>query len=296
MAAIDLPNLAGLDEAEVAAERGRLDAGKPWCVTEIAGLQFYDYGTTGLDGQAVIPREGDRLVLVRAPENRHDGNAVEVWWRNSIRLGHLPRRVAAIVAGPLDQGVPLRAYVAKGGTGEAWSAEALLVGEPVRPLHEKRIEHAIREGIREHERRERDIESRRNAVGWVNGKRFHEEQEARRESRLVQAVNVLLPPEPISFEMPSLGVHELFAIEHALGVSRSTARRIAERAGAKVRVEVRGWYATGSYVHVTPELQAEIAAWAAKPRRYVRREHVTLSKGSHVAPAPRPSHPDDIPF
>ncbi|MBE7198948.1 MAG: HIRAN domain-containing protein [Parafilimonas terrae] len=149
--AVDLPNIAGLDETEVAAERSRLEAGEPWCTSELAGLQFYDYGTAGLDGGSVIPRDGDRLNLVRAPENQHDGNAVEVWWRNSIRLGHLPRRVAAIVAGPLDAGVQLRAYVAAGGTGEAWSAKALLVGEPVRELHEKRIEHAVERGLSEWE-------------------------------------------------------------------------------------------------------------------------------------------------
>lgn len=240
--AIDLPNLAGLDETDVAAERGCLEAGEFWCIVELAGLQFYDYGTDGLDGQPVIPCDGDRLVLVRAPENRHDGNAVEVWWRNDVRLGHLPRRLAAIVAGPLDAGVQLRAYVAKGGTGEAWSAEALLVGEPVRELHETRIRHATERALRDWEWAERLAERKRRDLGIGHGRAFQEEQGERRQRHLLDAVHTLLAGTPFEIEIPSLGWADLDMLQHRLDVSRSTAVRIAGRAGAKRELHRRGWY------------------------------------------------------
>lgn len=293
MSAVDLPNLAGLDEAEVAAERGRLDAGEPRCVTEIAGLQFYDYGTPGLDGEAVIPRDGDRLVLVRAPENRHDGNAVEVWWRNSARLGHLPRKVAAVVAGPLDEGVPLRAYVAKGGTGEAWSAEALLVGEPVRELHETRIRHAVERAVRDWEWEERPAEKARRDLGNGHGRAFHDERADRRQRRLLDAVHTLLAGQPFVIEIPPLGWADLDTIQYRLDVSRSTAVRIADRAGAKREIHRRGWYAVRTMVEITPALQDAMREWAAHPPRRYRTADMVLASGSHVGRLP---YPDDIPF
>ncbi|MFC6048541.1 HIRAN domain-containing protein, partial [Methylobacterium hispanicum] len=124
----ELPGVVLLEGVDAAIEADRIHAGEPWAGCEIAGLQFYDYSTEGLDGDPVRPRAGDRLVLVRAPDNEHDGNAVEVWWRNDIRLGHLPRGVAREVAPHMDAGAPLRAYVIDPGTGEAWTARALLVG------------------------------------------------------------------------------------------------------------------------------------------------------------------------
>ena len=45
-AALDAcPEAAGLQ-----LERAKLHAGEPWCVAPLAGLQFYDYGSPGLDG------------------------------------------------------------------------------------------------------------------------------------------------------------------------------------------------------------------------------------------------------
>ena len=135
-----LPVLDGLDGTDAAAEIPTLQAGTPWATTDIAWLQFYDYSTTDeLTGEPIIPRDGDRLHLVRDPENPHDPNAVQIWWRNSIRLGHLPRYVAAAVAEGLDAGVALRAYVARAGTGAAWSAQALLVDPAVAGIHARHV-------------------------------------------------------------------------------------------------------------------------------------------------------------
>ncbi|ACS39423.1 HIRAN domain-containing protein [Methylorubrum extorquens] len=164
-------------------------AGEPWLMTELAGLQFYDYGEWDeFLERHVMPRNGDRLSLVRAPDNPHDANAVEVWWNNGVRLGHLPRAVAAVIAGPLDLGLRCRAYIADGGTGKAWTAKAVLVGEAVRALHEKRIRHLVRRAIEEHEARESSAERRRRLIGDRNGHLFESELADRRRARILQLV------------------------------------------------------------------------------------------------------------
>lgn len=56
-------------------------------------------------------RVGDRLALVREPENPYDANAVRVEWRGRM-LGYVPRRENAAVARHLDRGTALEARVA----------------------------------------------------------------------------------------------------------------------------------------------------------------------------------------
>ncbi len=86
-----LPNLDGWEGTDAGVEIEALRRGEPWLDTTVAGLQFYDYaGIDELTGEPLIPAAGDRLSLVREPENPHDPNAVEVWWRNGIRLGTCP--------------------------------------------------------------------------------------------------------------------------------------------------------------------------------------------------------------
>lgn len=141
---IDL-NVPGIETTPLWDELISIRIGQPWAETAIAGLQFYDYGTPGLSGKPVSPALGDRIVLVRAPDNQNDANAIEVWWRNSVRLGHLPRELAAEVAPRLDAGAPCRAYVLSPGNGEPWSAWALILGEAVRPAYDRhRAEHLRR--------------------------------------------------------------------------------------------------------------------------------------------------------
>lgn len=57
-------------------------------------------------------REGDRLTLVREPDNPHDAKAVRVEWRGQ-KLGYLPRRENAAVAGAMDGGEAVDARIAK---------------------------------------------------------------------------------------------------------------------------------------------------------------------------------------
>lgn len=57
-------------------------------------------------------REGDRLQLIREPDNPHDGNAVRVEWRQQ-KLGYLPRAENRAVAAALDAGEAVDARIAR---------------------------------------------------------------------------------------------------------------------------------------------------------------------------------------
>ena len=56
-------------------------------------------------------RAGDRLELVREPDNPYDASAVRVEWRG-VKLGYVPRRDNAAVARQMDRGAPLEARIA----------------------------------------------------------------------------------------------------------------------------------------------------------------------------------------
>mgnify|MGYP001222823369 FL=1 len=55
-------------------------------------------------------RIGDRLDLVREPDNPHDPNAVGVEWRGR-RLGYVPRRENSALAWAMDRGEPVSARI-----------------------------------------------------------------------------------------------------------------------------------------------------------------------------------------
>lgn len=55
-------------------------------------------------------RIGDRLDLVREPDNPHDPNAVRVDWRGR-RLGYVPRRENSALAWAMDRGEPVSARI-----------------------------------------------------------------------------------------------------------------------------------------------------------------------------------------
>ena len=73
----------------------------------LAGSQFYAVAE-------VWPqiRLGDRLTLIREPENRHDRKAVRVEWQGR-QLGYVPRAENRAVARALDDGEALEARVSK---------------------------------------------------------------------------------------------------------------------------------------------------------------------------------------
>src|SRR5262249_31671670 len=72
----------------------------------LAGIRHYDAADVWRDMNA-----GDRLEIVREPENAHDANAVRVEWRGR-KLGYLPRTDNAAVARQLDRGAVLEARIA----------------------------------------------------------------------------------------------------------------------------------------------------------------------------------------
>jgi hypothetical protein len=131
---LDFTALAGTDAA---IEAARIDAGEPWVVCAVAGLQYYRYARQDELLGRVIPQPGDRLQIIRDPDNEYDRRACEVWWRNAHQLGHLPRGAARLVAPLLDEGQQIRAYVYHPGDGDAWSMRTLLVGAAVEWLRDE---------------------------------------------------------------------------------------------------------------------------------------------------------------
>ena len=72
----------------------------------LAGFRHYEGAELWRD-----MKSGDRLELVREPENPYDAGAIRVEWRGR-KLGYVPRRDNAAVARQLDRGTPLEARVA----------------------------------------------------------------------------------------------------------------------------------------------------------------------------------------
>lgn len=71
----------------------------------LAGFQYYG-GKILWDEM----REGDRLTLVREPDNPYDAFAVRVEWRGA-KLGYLPRNQNRDVAGEMDRGTQVGARI-----------------------------------------------------------------------------------------------------------------------------------------------------------------------------------------
>lgn len=72
----------------------------------LAGFRHYEGREVWRD-----MKPGDRLQLVREPDNPYDANAVRVEWRG-VKLGYVPRGDNAAVARQLGGGVMLEARVA----------------------------------------------------------------------------------------------------------------------------------------------------------------------------------------
>lgn len=72
----------------------------------LAGFQYHA-------GRALFPlmSVGDRLTLVREPDNSYDPRAVRVEWRGAM-IGFAPRADNVDVSRMLDHGVPLEGRIA----------------------------------------------------------------------------------------------------------------------------------------------------------------------------------------
>ncbi|UCA44766.1 HIRAN domain-containing protein [Pseudochrobactrum sp. XF203] len=103
--------------------------------SQIAGLQFYKYSDSDeMSDKLLRPQAGDRIQFIRNPDNEYDENAIEIWFKNGQHmLGHVPARLAAVLAPQMDAGKLLKGYFLNEGDGRAWSVSALLLGPALPP-------------------------------------------------------------------------------------------------------------------------------------------------------------------
>lgn len=73
----------------------------------LAGSQYYALGVYWLELKV-----GDRLELIREPENRHDPQAIRIEWRGH-KLGYVPRAENREIAAALDRGDKLVASISR---------------------------------------------------------------------------------------------------------------------------------------------------------------------------------------
>lgn len=73
----------------------------------LAGFQFHA-------GKKIWPqmRVGDRLMLIREPNNEHDRLAIRVEWQQQ-KIGYVPRRENSDIARLMDHGVPVFARISR---------------------------------------------------------------------------------------------------------------------------------------------------------------------------------------
>lgn len=82
-----------------------IEAGIIVQTSPVAGFQYHA-------GRALFPlmNLGDRLELVREPDNPHDARAVRVEWRGAM-IGYAPRADNVDLARLMDKGIPVEGRV-----------------------------------------------------------------------------------------------------------------------------------------------------------------------------------------
>jgi len=95
-----LPIAGGLSEAKPRLDKIRLKE------FFIAGFIYYD----GIDEIEALSL-GDVLELRPEPENVHDEEAIEIYTRQGVKLGYVPRIHNTVMAELIRQRVPLQAVV-----------------------------------------------------------------------------------------------------------------------------------------------------------------------------------------
>ncbi len=82
--------------------------------SDVLLLQTYVAGTThtaGLEELDPFLKPGDRLELVRIPDNPSDPNAIKIYTRDRVKLGYVPRKENHILARLMDAGKLLYAKI-----------------------------------------------------------------------------------------------------------------------------------------------------------------------------------------
>lgn len=84
-------------------------------------------GTThvaGIEELEPFLRPGDRLELVRVPDNPSDPNAIKIYTRDRVKVGYVPRKDNLILARLMDAGKLLYAVIRE----KRWQADWLQLG------------------------------------------------------------------------------------------------------------------------------------------------------------------------
>ncbi|REJ85194.1 MAG: restriction endonuclease [Bacteroidetes bacterium] len=84
-------------------------------VRELLVLECHIAGTSYLDLEEIEPKlkEGDKFLLIREPENKHDEFAVAIFTQEKEKLGFLPRDRNETIARLLDAGKMIFASMVK---------------------------------------------------------------------------------------------------------------------------------------------------------------------------------------
>ena len=94
---------------------------------DILLLSTFAAGTThvaGIEELEPFLQPGDRVKLVRVPDNPSDPNAIKVYTGDRVKLGYLPRRENPVLARLMDGGKELYALVRE----KQWQGNWLRVG------------------------------------------------------------------------------------------------------------------------------------------------------------------------
>lgn len=77
--------------------------------------KFYIAGYYYYDGETVIDqlKPGDELIIVLEPSNPHDKRALEIYTKNNVKLGYVPREINPIPSRLLRQDVKITSTVDK---------------------------------------------------------------------------------------------------------------------------------------------------------------------------------------
>lgn len=84
--------------------------------TEIAGTTH----VVGIEELEPFLNPGDRLELIRIPDNPSDPNAIKIFTRDRVKLGYVPRKDNPVLARLMDAGKLLYAVVAEKGWQGDW--------------------------------------------------------------------------------------------------------------------------------------------------------------------------------
>jgi hypothetical protein len=124
-------------------------------ISSVAGTQYHERGDYDRDlDQEIWPLAGDRLELVREPDNPYHENAIQIRWKNGrFMIGHVPRHLADELAPAMDAGQVLMAYCSVMGDCRPWSMCCAIIG-PIIEDWMSRLEQCRIEGEAEMRRME----------------------------------------------------------------------------------------------------------------------------------------------